>query len=203
MTRNHSPGGAGNPFSTRYVRPGALSFEFPPETSAARLVDKLADLNWRGQIIGPHGSGKSTLLAALVEELGRRGHAVRCYELHDGQRRLPSRPLREIAGSEPELCVIDGYEQLSWLSRARLKWSLARRRAGLLITAHLDLGLPVLMRTEVTSDLARRLVARLLEACNGEIKTADIDAAWQNSGGNLREMFFELYDAFESRRAGR
>ena len=55
-----------NPFATRHVRPGAIPFHFPAETSAAQLVARLRELNWRGAIVGPHGSGKSTLLVALA-----------------------------------------------------------------------------------------------------------------------------------------
>ncbi len=60
-----------NPFSTRFVRPGALAYRFPPGESAATLVERLAASGWRGQIVGPHGSGKSTLVAALGETLPR------------------------------------------------------------------------------------------------------------------------------------
>ncbi|MBN2216711.1 MAG: hypothetical protein JW719_05005 [Pirellulales bacterium] len=78
-----------NPFSTRCVRPGAIPFFFPPDVDASILVRRLADNQWRGQIVGPHGSGKSTLLAALFPAIEASSKHVVLVELHDGQRRLP------------------------------------------------------------------------------------------------------------------
>ena len=68
MTPNSDPS-ADNPFSTRYTRPGAIPFRFPPGTSADGLVEQLRRQQWRGAIVGPHGSGKSSLVAALVPPL--------------------------------------------------------------------------------------------------------------------------------------
>ena len=50
-----------NPFSTRFIRPGAIEYLFAPGQTADSLIDRLRHNQWRGQIIGPHGSGKSTL----------------------------------------------------------------------------------------------------------------------------------------------
>src|SRR5262245_49587973 len=71
-----------NPFSTRFIRPGAIPFIFSAGESAESLVDHLRVNNWRGQIIGPHGSGKSTLLAALLPALQAAGRTVACVSLH-------------------------------------------------------------------------------------------------------------------------
>ena len=79
---DHAP--RSNPFSTRFVRPGAVPYLFAPGQSADGLVRRLAGFGWRGQIIGPHGSGKSTLLAALAEPLARAGRRSWTVCLHDG-----------------------------------------------------------------------------------------------------------------------
>ncbi len=73
MSHRVEPPTAENPFSTRHVRPGALSFLFARGDSTAALVEQLQRNGWRGQITGPHGAGKSTLLATLVPELQRAG----------------------------------------------------------------------------------------------------------------------------------
>ena len=78
-----------NPFSTRFVRPGAISYLFEPGSSAADLIDRLAAHRWRGQIIGPHGCGKSTLLATLVDALARVHRNACVFSLRDRQRRMP------------------------------------------------------------------------------------------------------------------
>src|SRR5437016_5663581 len=84
-----------NPFSTRFVRPGALPFRFSAGQTAASLVARLHELHWRAQIVGPHGTGKSTLLAALLPEIEAAGQQVRAIALHDGQRSLPADFLRD------------------------------------------------------------------------------------------------------------
>jgi len=101
-----------NPFSTRFIRPGAIRFLFPDGESAALLVQRLRENRWGGQIIGPHGSGKSTLLATLKPELETAGRQVLWITLHQGERRLPALDRRSL-GPTTQL-VIDGYEQLSW-----------------------------------------------------------------------------------------
>ena len=78
-----------NPFATRFTRPGALGYLFPPGESAESLVDHLRQNGWRGEIIGPHGSGKSTLLAALLPRLAEAGRVVAHYALHQGEHALP------------------------------------------------------------------------------------------------------------------
>src|ERR1700733_2507071 len=113
-----------NPFASRWVRPGALPYLFPPGEGVQMLVERLRINGGRGQIVGPHGSGKSTLLASLLPELERTGRKPRLVVLHDGQRRLPSTVtqwLRDERRGQEWLVVIDGYEQLSYWSRFRLK----------------------------------------------------------------------------------
>jgi hypothetical protein len=86
---SHDPESAENPFSTRHVRPGAIAYQFPPGKSADRLVQRLGENNWQGQIVGPHGSGKSALMAALkaaIEQSGRQTCWSSCTTLSPGCR---------------------------------------------------------------------------------------------------------------------
>src|SRR5687767_14761631 len=131
-----------NPFATRFTRPGALPFLFPPQQTPQTLVDALAAAGWWGEIIGPHGSGKSSLLAALIPEVAARGRRVVHFTLSQGERKLPNEPDEE--WTKDTQVVVDGYEQLSWFSRRRLKARCRRDGAGLLITAHEGCGLPSL-----------------------------------------------------------
>lgn len=184
-----------NPFATRYTRPGALDFILPPGESVAALVGKLRQQGWWGQIIGPHGSGKSTLLASLTPALEAAGRRVLRETVHSGQRSvaLPG----DLA--QDAMLMIDGYEQLSWFARWRVKSFCRRRRAGLLITAHADAGLPTLFCTEPSLALAEQLVTRLLPAEDATITPADIAAAHSAHPGNLREMLFALFDLYQHR----
>lgn len=194
-----------NPFSTRNIRPGALDFIFPPGESAASLVERLRASHWLGQIIGPHGSGKSTLLAALGPALEAAGRVVltvqpRNQESSGGSPRVDAAGLigRVKLGPDTQL-VIDGYEQLSWWTRKRSEAKCRRRGAGLLVTAHQDLGLPTLFTTQPSLDLAQQVVRRLLVEGDQTITASDVSVAWNEAGGKLRETLFKLYDVYQQR----
>lgn len=202
-----------NPFATRFVRPGALSFEFPPGQSARQLVERLAAQGWRGAIVGPHGSGKSTLLAALLAELRARGHVVAEVSLHEGQRwlgRWPEPFDGEGAGGcsparagLPAVLAIDGYEQLGLASRWLVHWRCRRRRLGLVVTTHRPTALPALFETRPTADLAARLVDRLLGDNAAASWTQAAERSFAAQRGNVREVLFELYDLYEAQRIAR
>jgi hypothetical protein len=195
---------ASNPFSTRFVRPGALPYLFPPRQDARGLVRALAAQGWRGVILGPHGSGKSTLLAALLPALREAGREPLLAALHDGQRRLPAEAWRDLlrpAANGSRVAIIDGYEQLGAWQHWRLRMLCRRRGHGLLATAHTPVGLPELLRLHVTAETAGRVVERLLkdvpEATALRPNPAEMAARLQRQGGNFREVLFELYDEYE------
>jgi hypothetical protein len=99
--------------------------------------------------------------------------------------------------------VVDGYEQLSRWSRARLKRLCRRRGWGLLVTSHKPLGFPSLFQTAATLDVARRVVAHLLPERREDVGGLNVEQCYERSGGNIREMLFELYDRYERTRAER
>jgi hypothetical protein len=192
-----------NPFCTARTRPGALSYLFPPGTDAEQLVAQLRGLDWWAQIIGEHGSGKSTLLQTLRPLLERAERRLQWYALHSGESRLPHVNETRCSWDEQTLVVIDGYEQLGWLVRRNLRDRCRRRKAGLLVTAHRPLRLPVLWRTEPSLGVAQAVVSRLLPTEHaGIITPEDVAVACRAHGGNLRETLFALYDVFESRKGG-
>jgi hypothetical protein len=189
-----------NPFASRHVRPGALPFLFGPGESLAQLVERLAGHSWWGQVVGPHGSGKSTLLAAVLPELERAGRRPLAARLNQ-QNRIPGEEVWQVAeGAVPRMLVIDGYEQLSWRGRRRLKAACRRNGHGLLVSCHRGLGLPPLYRTAVTVELARRVLDRLLTPGQRQaLGKLDLGRALAGCGGNLREVLFDLYDFYEER----
>ncbi len=86
-----------NPFCTRWVRPGAIPFLFPPGENAEELADRLRQAGWWGEITGPHGSGKSALLAALtaaIEHAPASGRSLSCCT-------MPSVGCQSICGTIP------------------------------------------------------------------------------------------------------
>ena len=192
------PAAGSNPFATRFTRPGAIEFLFPEGVSLAGLVGKLRDHRWWGQIIGPHGSGKSTLLGALEPAIARSDRTIERRSLAGGQRQLD--PLPQLDGST--VLIIDGFEQLSWWQRRKVKAACRRAGAGLVVTAHSDVGLPTLYETQPTLELAHLLVRRLLPSGDTTLSDADIAAAYASHPGNLRETLFALYDVYQARGAG-
>lgn len=193
-----------NPFSTRFIRPGAIDYLFPPGISAETLADRLQQQQWRGSLIGPHGSGKSSLLAALIPVLENRGRHIIWQQLQGGQRRLDWPALQTRNWTSHTLLVIDGYEQLSLWQRTLLGLRCWRRCTGLLVTAHRAVGatpirLPLLFATQPSLELAFGIVQRVLPANDDRITPADVAAAYAQHQGNLREMLLELYDTYRTR----
>jgi energy-coupling factor transporter ATP-binding protein EcfA2 len=189
-----------NPFATRFTRPGALGYLFPPGQSAVGMLDFLRNNGWWGEIIGPHGSGKSSLVAELLPLLEATGRRVAIYSLHQGDRTIPISKADVAAWNEETQVVVDGYEQLSWWSKRRLQSQVKSRQAGLLITAHQPMGLPPLFVTEPTLALARQIVAELVKSDpNQTLTDAEVAAAFTAHGANLREMLFSLYDVYQRR----
>jgi hypothetical protein len=191
----------GNPFSTCRVRPGSLEFQFPHELPPQQLVARLANQKWWGQIVGAHGVGKSTLLHSWLPLLADAGRTVSWWTLQGGQRRLPAELWRAARSwHDTTLVVVDGCEQLSWLARRRLVSRCRRTRAGLLVTTHYDAGLPTLIELACPLDTLQQLVARLLRADPQAIDPAEVSAYFDRYRGNVREVFFALYDLYEQRR---
>ena len=189
-----------NPFATRFTRPGALRYLFPPGESADSLVEKLRQNNWRGEIIGPHGSGKSTLLAELIPRLTEAGRIVVHHVLRQGEHSLPFSRQDAAGWNEATQVIVDGYEQLSWWGKRRLLSRVNARQAGLLITAHEPMGLPTLLATQPSLPLARQIVSQLVPSGDTTISDEDVTRVFGSHQTNLREMLFSLYDLYQQRR---
>ncbi len=200
MSTRPGPESADNPFSTRCVRPGALAYRFPPGRSAAGLLARLERNGWQGQIVGPHGSGKSALVATLRGAIEASSRPTRLLELHDKERRLPvsRRQIGELAPGT--VVIVDGYEQLSWWRRFRLRRLCRRKGLGLVVTSHQSVAFPDLFRTTTSPALARQIVNQLLERGPSPLTAAEVNERFMAHRGDLRELLFDLYDLYEQRR---
>lgn len=192
-----------NPFSTRFVRPGAIPFHFREGESAEQLVENLRRNHWLGEIIGPHGTGKSTLLETLKPLIENAGRFIVHLKL---TAEAPSLKTSELFGgvwNAKTLILIDGYEQLRLPACCILA---ARRRltgAGMLITAHRPMGFPPLYQTGASEPIFNDLVELLVRETNSTITRTEAAQALQAANGNVRDALFQLYDLYESRRQGR
>jgi energy-coupling factor transporter ATP-binding protein EcfA2 len=182
-----------NPFSARFVEPGAVPYWLP--NGLAGLADRFRAAGGWGEVVGPHGSGKSTLLASLLPLLGE--WTVRRVRLSTSDRDLPP-DLWPLPGPRP-LLVIDGFEQLGWLTRRRVVRGCRRAGAGLVVTTHRRTGLPILHRTDVTLETLAWVIDRLVPAADrGVLAGFDPAARLRAHRGSLREVLFELYDRWEA-----
>lgn len=188
-----------NPFATCWTKPGALAFQFGDGASAERLVERLRNHDWWGEVVGPHGAGKSTLLAALEPALATQ-RTLHPIALHDGQHRLPRGFLRRALSSPAALVIVDGYEQLRWSDRTLLRWRCRRAGAGLLVTAHQPVGLPAFISLQPDLALVEQLVAVLSTHTVTPVSPSDVAASFAGHGSNVREVFFALYDRHEQLR---
>ena len=197
-----------NPFATRFIRPGAIDYIFPKGQSAESLVARLRASEWVGEIVGPHGSGKSTLVAALIPTLKAAGRKVvqRVITPDAGDRAgciVPAGAFAAISKlplDKDTQLILDGFERLSWWWRRRVRVHCRRLQAGLLVTAHESMGLPLLVQTRPTTELAQQIVERLLPPGDATIKPSDVQAAFTKSDRNLRETLFALFDVYQARR---
>ncbi|MBN9517708.1 hypothetical protein J0H58_04175 [bacterium] len=181
-----------NPFSTRFVEPGAIPYHLPG--GVAGLADRFRADGGRGELVGPHGSGKSTLLASLLPLLT--DFTVRRARLGTSNRTLPP-DLWPLPGPRP-LLVIDGFEQLGWFARRRVVRCCRRAGAGLLVTTHRSVGLPPLHRTDVTPAALAWVFDRLVPpADRGVLDGFDPALRLRAHRGSLRDVLFELYDRWE------
>ena len=192
-----SDGRPGNPFATRYTRPGAI----PPLDRHGRPLDLaalIARLDGLGAaaLVAPHGHGKSTLLLALAAALDAVERPVTMVRVRGWQDAWAA--CRAVVTAPRRTAVfIDGWEQLRFLA-APLRAAARLLRRTLLVTSHRPTGLPVLRECETTSDLLRAIVARLPDR-GGPVDEADIATAFRRHGGNLRESLYDLYDRVEIR----
>jgi hypothetical protein len=197
-----------NPFATRFIHPGAQPFLFADGSNAHKVVDRLEENDWWGQIVGPHGSGKSTLISTLEPALEQHGRDVIHLRMHENERQLPAKLFSSNVWRPATQLVVDGYEQLSRVNRWRIKRHCRRQNCGLLVTTHVDVGLPTIYTTEPTVQIAEQLVAQLLElhgnselVGEGPYASERIRPLLDKHRGNLRELLFELYDLYESERS--
>lgn len=189
-----------NPFSTWAVRPGAIAFRFADGTSRHGVVAHLEQNEWWGEVVGPHGSGKSTLLHSLIPAIEERGRTIKRYNVKPGARQLFVNTV-ELREWKPDTqVVVEGFEHLGKRNQQMLKSLCKRQGSGMLVTCHQPVGLPRLIETSVSLELARSIVRDLLPDGCDFISGDDVAESIERHGQDLREVLFQMYDLYEKRR---
>lgn len=185
----------GNPFATRFTRPGAV----PPLDCRGRPLD-VAALTARlrtlpaAAIVGPHGHGKTTLLLAIAAAWAADGLPVALVRVRGWADVLKALATIARAAADALVCI-DGWESLGpgrWPLR-RIARLLGRK---LVVTSHGPAGLPLLHACDTSHKLLRAIVGHLPDH-GGRIEAADVTTAFARHGGDLRESLCDLYDRYE------
>ena len=193
-----------NPFSTRFIQPGALPYEFFGHTNSRVLIQRLLSLrSKRGMIVGPHGSGKSTLIKSLINEISLVEPGKQVFVLQFSSDKLATQ--LALSGmrvwTNRSLVILDGYEQLPFWTRMLVSRTVRRKSITLLATMHQPRrGFEILWQTVVDNTSAEWVIAQLLVGSGCEknipklLQSTDWSMSRMRNGQNLRESLFDMYD---------
>jgi hypothetical protein len=174
-----------NPFAAARFAPGELPWIGELES----LVERVCVPNARLQILGPHGSGKSTLLHHLESRAARRGWSGHRFR---GSRGFD--PLVFFTRPGPLVVFADEIAELGAHGVALLRAVCRVRGASLVVTAHCDVGFETLCERAVDAATLKQLCHRLLGGAESPPPSV-LEALLVAHRGNVREVFFDLYDA--------
>ena len=197
-----------NPFSTRFIQPGALQYQRFDGGSVSDLAQRLLTMPAKkGAIIGPHGSGKSTLVAHLATEFQSMLPQTEIHALRFSSGKSPKAGLSASMSqwSSASIVILDGYEQLGFWSRLLINRFASRRDLTLVATAHDHIrGFETLWETSVTETSSKWVVQQLLQQAERPEMASSLLASedWARSRDkhrqNLRESLFDMYDWYHT-----
>lgn len=209
---------AANPFSTRYVQPGRISFQLRNGVTIDQLFEQFLQIpTRRAAIVGPHGSGKSSLLETMRKSIPSQ------YEV-DAHRLSSESTRRDRTGARWELAsqrwgpqtivIVDGFEQVGWWAQYRLTRLVRNHESRLLVTTHSPMRrFPLLWMTQRTVDDDDYVLRQLLIAYDDDteqridIEAIDIEEAmirWREvrlkHPTDMREALMDMYDWWEKKK---
>lgn len=195
------PSSCSNPFSTCWVSASKLPYLDADDIGAGlslKLIAQKLMRSPRSQIVGRHGSGKTALLLALGRHLSQEGRQVAYLRL---TRRSD---LDTVLGdlNQPEVLLLDGAEQIPRIRRWRLLRVAEFSSTRIVLASHnawcaLPLRLPVLARSRPSLALAERLFVHLTRSTSTPVRLSDLHRAYGRRQGDLRCVWFDLYDLHE------
>ena len=191
-----------NPFCSERVN--QIPFRFESGNWITNLK-RLAQMKYRGAIVGPKGSGKTTLLAQLENHINRdtnrEAFLVFFYpDEKDQYQSLLDQGIRE--NHKGKILLIDGIDKISLKQKFQLFRALSKRE-GLVVCTHRPMllppfNLPTWIKTS-PSELLLDYVLAELKMSSPEVRAAG-QAAYQKHRGNIRDVLRDLYDRHSSLR---
>jgi AAA15 family ATPase/GTPase len=188
-----------NPFSTCNWQAGVIDYIFDAGVDCRVILERLLAAGGIGQIVGEHGSGKSALLETFAKFLQKYGLNVQKTTLNSSQKNLHQDFLLSLQKINSDtIHILDGYEQLSLVSRIGLRRIERHKSNGLIFTTHKRaIYIPIIYRTTAKPEIFQALVQNMIKNTNFKIDQTQIIQIIKNSNGNFRNGFFKLYDLFE------
>ncbi|MDR1479826.1 MAG: hypothetical protein LBJ00_12910 [Planctomycetaceae bacterium] len=188
-----------NPFSVCNWQAGSIEYIFDSEVNIGEIFARLTAAGGVGQIVGKHGSGKSTLLESLERHLTKSGLNVQKILLNSTKKSLPQNFLLSLQKKDTNTVhILDGYEQLSLLSKIKLRMKNLHNTGGFIFTTHkLAAFVPIIHKTIARYEIFQHLVRNMIKNNNFKINDKQIEQIFKETNGNFRDGFFKLYDLFE------
>ena len=183
-----------NPFRTEQV----LTIRYRMiDDSFAGILERLAELGYRGAIVGPKGAGKTTLLEDLEPALQALGFRIIRLRLDDLQCGFPRGFLKGFFDqlTDRDFVLFDGAERLNRWEWLRFKKG-TKRAGGLIVTAHRAGLLPTLKECRTTPEVLSEILEKLADTPAAE---RDVRLLYKRHKGNLREALREMYDIYSAR----
>lgn len=186
-------GAAENPFRVQKIH--SLCYR-SPTLDWRNILARLESNKFRGAICGPHGHGKTTLVNELERRLADCGFDTRRLFLNDESPRFTLRFLRGLRTtlSQKTIVLLDGADQLS-----PFHWRLFRHHVqhayGLVITTRQSMRLTTLYECTTSPEVLDSLLDELLGP-DANTWRADAHRLFDHHNGNIREVFFALYDSY-------
>jgi hypothetical protein len=191
------PSRATNPFSTCWLGPAGIDYVATDGNTPAVVTELLAAHEWRGQIVGNHGVGKSTLLASMKHCVEARGREWVEFRFYSDWKLATAWDLWRTRLSSNSLLVIDGYEQLGSVARAIVGWRCWRSEAGLLVTTHESVNLPLLVEVRPNEQMALAVYRAVVGGRVTPVAEDDARKAFHACKCDIRQMLDKLYDQHE------
>lgn len=195
------PSRLSNPFATCWTRPDVLPRHERAGQGADDLLVQLKKATWQGQVVGPHGSGKTSLLMEVNRRLSERKRTPLWLPIEASKVRPLIRQICRFA-DDRTVVLMEGFERANRWHQHRLLAACAGRGSGWLITTHERLRsrrTPVVAQVRATVETALLLYEHLTQQRSSPVTRDHVVRSFREQSGNLREVWFDLYEQHEMR----